>query len=117
MRLLVQATAAFAIIAFPVFAQTAAPAAPPPAASASPATARTPRVPLAQRFAEANTTKDGHLTQDQANANNWYYVSRNFVAIDAAHKGFVTIDDIRNHAREVREQRRAAAPAAAPSKS
>jgi len=113
MRLLLQAAAA-ALFAFPVLAQTPPQAAPAPTGVI--ARPQQPRVPLPERFAEANTTKDGHLTKAQAATANWFYVNRNFEAIDKARKGYVTVEDIRGHAREVREQRRAALQAA-PSKS
>lgn len=113
MRLLAQAAAA-ALLAFPVLAQT-----PPSPASTQPVGVTRPqrlRVPLPERFAEANVTKDGHLTKAQAGASKWSYVSRNFDAIDKDRKGYVTVEDIRGHAREMRELRRAALQAA-PSKS
>lgn len=50
---------------------------------------------LAQRFAAANTSQDGRLTLQQAEAANWRQVARHFAMIDAQHKGFVTMQDIR----------------------
>lgn len=111
MRLLVQA-AALALLVFPVSAQTPAPVAP---AVTRP---QAPRVPLPERFAEANTAKDGHLTKSEARASTWYYVNRNFDAMDTDRKGFVRVEDIRGFARLMREQRAAGQqPAAAPNKS
>ena len=57
MRLIAQA-AALMLLAVPAFAQTpaTAPTTPAPAGVARP---QPPRIPLAQRFAEANTSKDG----------------------------------------------------------
>lgn len=73
------------------------------------------RQTLDERFAEANTTKDGHLTQPQAASARWSYVLRNYEAMDKAHAGFVTVQDIRTFARERRlarenEQRQQVAP-------
>jgi hypothetical protein len=85
-----------------------APAAPAEPGTASPAPARR-RQPLPERFAEANTTHDGHLTRDQASAARWYYITKNFDAIDKARQGFVTVDDIRAYAAARRAERRAAA--------
>ena len=50
---------------------------------------------MAQRFAAANTSSDGKLTLDQAKAAHWGGLVKNFDAIDADHKGYVTIQDIR----------------------
>ncbi len=49
---------------------------------------------MEQRFEQANTTHDGHLTQDQAKAG-YHSVARHFAAIDQDKKGYVTEDDIR----------------------
>jgi hypothetical protein len=91
-------------------ATTTAPVAATPSAVADKAPASAPRTTfrrqtLLQRFDEANTTKDGHLTQDQASATRWSYITRNFDAMDKDHKGFVTVDDIRAFARERRAAR------------
>ncbi len=50
---------------------------------------------LERRFAQANVTRDGMLTYQQAQAAGWHVVVRNFAAIDAGRKGYVTLDDIR----------------------
>lgn len=63
------------------------------------------RQTLAQRFEQANTTKDGHLTQDQAAAVRWTYITRNFDGIDKGHKGWISAEDIRGYARERRAAR------------
>lgn len=65
------------------------------------------RATLEQRFREANTTGDGQLTFAQAQAK-MPSVAHEFDAIDQAHKGYVTLDDIRAHAAEKRRIRRAA---------
>ncbi len=122
MRLIAQTAVAAALLAFlaspapsPALAQT-----PPVAAksgdaanAAAPAERVRPRrQPLAERFADANTTHDGHLTRGQADAAKWPYVTMNFDAIDKDHKGFVSVDDIRGYAAAKRAERRAAAPTA-----
>ncbi|HUB16595.1 MAG TPA: hypothetical protein VMB34_31960 [Acetobacteraceae bacterium] len=80
-----------------------APAVPAPATSA--ATASGPTAAVAQvaskprrmswqeRFAQANTTHDGHLTLQQA-ASGYKTIARHFKEIDADKKGYVTVEDI-----------------------
>ena len=111
MRPLILATAALVLLATPVRAQSIAQPAPPAAsqgdegaASGRPRTAGT-RQTLEQHFQAANAGNDGHLTKEQAQAARWSYVNRNFDAIDKAHKGFVTVEDIRGYARERRAAR------------
>ena len=131
--------AALALLAVPALAQTTtapaatapattAPAAPATTAPAAPATAESatpaPAAPkkmaghhttLAQRFAAANTTHDGHLTKDQATAAKWSYVTKNFTAIDSGKKGYVTADDIHAYAKTTHAMhKKPATPAAAP---
>lgn len=48
---------------------------------------------LHQRFVEANTTHDGHLTLDQAKTG-MKSVAKKWDVIDKDHKGYVTEDDI-----------------------
>ena len=62
---------------------------------------------LQERFDEANTTHDGHLTLEQARSK-MPAVARDFAAIDADNKGYVTVDQIKEHARAARAARRAA---------
>ena len=62
---------------------------------------------MVQRFDEANTTHDGHLTLEQARSK-MPAVARDFAAIDTDHKGYVTVDEIRAHSRAARAARRAA---------
>ncbi len=50
--------------------------------------------PLAERFAKANVTNDGHLTPEQA-ANHMPVVAKEFKAIDTQQKGYVTLEEIR----------------------
>jgi hypothetical protein len=58
-----------------------------------------------QRFRAANTTHDGKLTRPQAEAAKMTAIVRYFGDIDAQHKGFITLEDIRVFA----QKRRAAA--------
>ena len=63
---------------------------------------------LADRFAEANTTHDGHLTLAQARDAKMNEVVRDFGLIDKDKKGYVTVDGIK----AFRHERRAARAAA-----
>lgn len=60
---------------------------------------------LDERFAEANTTHDGHLTLDQAKSGRLKAVARHFDAIDKDHKGFVTEADVHAYYKEQRAAR------------
>lgn len=71
----------------------------PPAATAAPAQR------FIERFQAANTTGDGHLTLAQAQAGNLPMIVRNFDAIDAQHKGYVTLQDIRAYRQQMRAMR------------
>jgi len=120
--------AALALFAVPAYAQTTPPAAAPsqastpapqttvaPAPAAAPAAH--PRVSLDQRFTNANTTHDGHLTLDQAKAG-YPTVAKHFTQIDASKKGYITEDDIRAWEKAERARRHEAQqPAATPTKS
>jgi hypothetical protein len=77
----------FALLALPLLAMPA---------QADTATAKSVRThtTMQQRFAQANVTHDGHLTQDQAKQG-YRTVARHFAAIDRDHKGYVTEDDIK----------------------
>ena len=77
------------------------PAAPPSATTAHPHT----RMTLKDRFAQANTTNDGHLTLDQAKAG-LPRVAKNFAAIDKDNKGYVTLTDIHDYYKAQRAARR-----------
>ena len=109
--------AAIVLMASPVLAQATAPTAGatagPPAVTTTPGAAphapRRPRQTLQQRFDLANATHDGHLTLAQAQGK-MPMVARNYDAIDTAHKGYVTVDEVRAFARARRAARRAAAP-------
>ncbi len=65
------------------------------------------------RFDAANTTHDGRLTPDQAQAAGWRPIVRHFQEIDADHKGYVTFQDIRTWQR-ARHAAQAAARGAPP---
>jgi len=85
--------------------QTAPPSeatAPPSGATAAP---RAGVQRFIERFQEANTTGDGHLTLEQAQAARMPMIVRNFAAIDAQHKGYVTLQDIRAWRQEMRAER------------
>lgn len=97
--------------------QAGSPTAPMAAAPATPAPAAAARAhrrgrTLQERFDLANVTHDGHLTQEQARAK-MPSVARDFADIDTARKGYVTVDEIRDHSRTVRAAHRAAKKAAA----
>jgi hypothetical protein len=81
MRILTPLLAA-TLLALPALAQTAA------------AAPKHTRLTMTQRFEQANTTHDGHLTLEQAKAG-YKSVARHFAEIDADKKGYVTEDDIR----------------------
>jgi len=70
------------------------PNAPPPMPPAQQQTSHA-RVPLRVRFENANTTRDGRLTREQAQAGGLRGIARQFAEIDADHKGYVTLQDIR----------------------
>jgi hypothetical protein len=63
---------------------------------------------LAQRFAAANVTHDGRLTRSQAAA--MPMVERNFDAIDAQGRGYVTLDEVRAFAAQRRAERAQTGP-------
>lgn len=86
--------------------------APPASSAATPPPAHRRGYTLQERFEMANTTHDGHLTQEQARAK-MPSVARDFADIDTSHRGFVTVDEIREHRRAVRAAHRAAKKAAA----
>lgn len=103
MRYVIPAFAAV-MLALPPWASQAQTAAQAPSTMTTtqpaPAAASAPGHPgrmnkMMQKFAAANTTKDGHLTLDQAKAAKWRVIAKNFAAIDVAHKGYVTTDDIK----------------------
>jgi hypothetical protein len=64
------------------------------ALATTPATPQHHRTTWEQRFTQANTTHDGHLTLDQAKAGH-FSIARHFAAMDKGNKGYVTQDDVR----------------------
>jgi hypothetical protein len=74
------------------------------------------RMTMHQRFEQANTTHDGHLTMDQAKLG-MKSVARHFDAIDKDHKGYVTEADIHAYYKGLRAARHHAADAASTAKS
>jgi len=58
-----------------------------------------------QRFAAANTSGDGRLTLEQAQAAGWNPIAKHFQQIDADHKGYVTLQDIKEWQRARRAAR------------
>jgi hypothetical protein len=68
---------------------------PPPATNRQPPAAG-PRNGFLARFQAANTTNDGKLTLDQAQAAHMIGIVKFFSQIDADHKGYVTIQDIQS---------------------
>ena len=60
-----------------------------------------------QRFEEANTTHDGHLTEAQAQAAHMRGIAPHFAEIDKNRRGYVTLDEIRSWRAERRAARKA----------
>ena len=71
---------------------------------------------LHQRFEQANTTHDGHLTEEQAKIG-MKSVARHFDAIDKDHKGYVTEEDIHAYYKGLSTAHHHAADTVAPAKS
>jgi hypothetical protein len=63
------------------------------AQSTVPSAAHHGRRSAAEHFADANTTHDGHLTLAQATVG-YKSIAKSFNQIDAAHHGYITMDDI-----------------------
>ena len=55
---------------------------------------RPPHMTMSQRFDTANTSNDGRLTLEQAQAAHMGRIVKNFAQIDADRKGYVTKQDI-----------------------
>jgi len=79
---------------------------PPPPSETAP-----PSHPLRDRFAAANTTHDGRLTREQAQAAGMKMIAKNFDAIDVNHRGYVTLQDVRAFAQARRATRQGPPPA------
>jgi hypothetical protein len=67
---------------------------------------------LAEKFAEANVTHDGRLTQAQAQAAGMHAVAHHFAEIDRDQKGYVTLQDLKawRHERKAEKAERQAQP-------
>ena len=90
------------LAAVPVAAQTSSPAPIQPAPSQDAA----PQAhPFLDRFNAANTTHDGRLTPQQAQAANMPWVAQHFAAIDSQQKGYLTVQDIRAYRQQLRIER------------
>jgi hypothetical protein len=74
------------LLPMPVYAETAA--------GGDPAQSTTRHQAWERRFEQANTSRDGHLTLEQARKG-YATIARHFRAIDTATKGYVTIDDVK----------------------
>ena len=57
------------------------------------------------RFNAANTTHDGRLTLEQAQAARMPMLVRRFHKIDTQHKGYITLSDIRAYRRQMHADR------------
>jgi hypothetical protein len=77
----------FALLAFPLLTFSAQ-------AQTTNAESTHKRLTMEQHFEQANTTHDGHLTEEQAQTG-YKAIARHFAAIDKDKKGYVTEDDIR----------------------
>jgi hypothetical protein len=87
------------------------PSKPPPPAissaepSAQPQDGASRAARLMQKFRQANTTNDGRLTLEQAQAAGLNPVVRHFAALDPTNKGYVTPQEIRSYAKAMRATR------------
>lgn len=92
---------ASAQVVSPLGGSTGLPQTPPAVATPTPtptpgtaATAHRARKTYAERFAAANTTHDGKLTLEQARAGRMRSIVKNFAAMDAEKRGYVTFDQV-----------------------
>jgi hypothetical protein len=99
---------AMSVLAGQAMAQTPPPAPTPPTVTTPAAPTSPARTTALRRFEAANTTHDGHLTKEQAQAAHMVMTVRHFDAIDKDHKGYVTIEDLSAYAAAQRAQRGAA---------
>lgn len=108
---LVFTLAALALLVAPAYAQTTTPA---PVTSPETPQATAPaqhhRMSMTERFANANTSHDGHLTLAQAKVG-YKSVVRNFTEIDATNKGYITEADIHAWRKAEHARNHAAQPA------
>jgi len=68
--------------------------APPPAPAAPPGQEAAMNQKWQSKFAAANTSHDGHLTLQQAEAANLRPIVAHFSAIDTSHRGYVTYNEV-----------------------
>jgi hypothetical protein len=93
---------ALALVSGAALAQPMPPDAGPPGGPPPPGMAGPPaHMKMADHFAAANVTHDGRLTLEQAQAAGWKMVVRHFQDIDHDHKGYVTLQDVREFHKEV----------------
>ena len=100
---------ACSLATLPAVAQTSPPPAP-PSDVAPPAGAASGAHTFIQEVRSANTTHDGRLTLQQAQAAaptvpHMALLVRRFAAIDVQHKGYVTLRDIRAYRQRLRAAR------------
>ncbi len=83
----------------------ALPALPALAEGAAPPTPRAAhaKVTWQQKFAQANTTHDGHLTAEQAKTG-YASLFKHFIDIDTGKRGFVTLEDVKAWHKQQRAQ-------------
>ena len=82
-------------------------------AQAETSTTKHARLTMEQRFEQANSTHDGHLTLEQAKSG-YKTIARHFDAIDQDKKGYITEDDIRAYNKTQRSLHRQSATARQP---
>lgn len=100
--LLVAGLLAGAMTAVPAFAQNA----PSGNFQAAPQSSEAPRKEaFIKQFRAANTTHDGKLTPQQAEAGNMPFVAKHFSEIDTANKGYVTLREVGAYFRKLKAQR------------
>lgn len=58
-----------------------------------------------KQFRAANTTHDGKLTQQQAEAGNMPFVANHFSEIDTANKGYVTLREVGAYFQKLKAKR------------
>ena len=66
-----------------------------------------------QRFHEANTTHDGKLTLQQAQAANLKMIVNHFSEIDTQNRGYVTLPELRAYAKQMRAEHHGGGPGGA----
>ncbi len=76
-----------------------------PAPPASPDSAPQRGARIVERFRAANTTNDGRLTLQQAEAAGLIPVVRHFGELDSSNKGYITLQDIRSYIQRMRAMR------------